>query len=96
LDLKFLITILTGFFQLKEAIETSFANFKSRFEERCKTDNDQALEDSIDYYKTNMEAPDAGDKLFLDKSDFEKKHNENKDSAIRIFKDIKKMAAGLC
>jgi hypothetical protein len=78
-------------FQLEEAIETSFENFKSRFEERCETDNEKALRESIDYYKTKMEAPNAGDKLFLDKSDFEKKHNENKDSAIRIFKGIKKM-----
>ncbi len=79
------------FFQLKEAIETSFENFKSRFEERCETDNEKALRESIDYYKTKMEAPNDGDKLFLDKSDFEKKHNENKDSAIRNFKGIKKM-----
>ncbi len=91
MDLKFLIFISTVFFQLKEAIEISFANFKSRFEERCKTDNKDALQDSINYYKRKMEAPNDGDKLFLDKSDFEKKHNENKDSAIRKFKGIKKM-----
>jgi hypothetical protein len=77
------------FFQLDEAIKNSFKNFFLRFEERCRTDNDQALQKSVDVYKNKME---EADNLFHRMTvSFDWKHNESKNSAIQFFINEPKM-----
>ncbi len=79
------------FFQLNEAIKASFANFKLRFEERCRADNEAALRVSGDAYRTSMEAVCGGNKPYLDESTFNKEHNTSKNLANQIFRDKPKM-----
>jgi hypothetical protein len=75
------------FFQLKAAIETSFAHFESRFEERCKADNEAALSEAKDTYLENMENLFTGDPF----ESIQVKHKNFSASSIEDFITKQKM-----